>query len=98
MPDTAGAPPRRDRPRPPPFRPRFTIGLFYFAAFFVLFEFLQVLPSLIDVLDSMEPGPAMQAEAERILRDESNLGLTFVLALAATALGSWYGVLPGTKA
>ena len=98
MPPPDGAPPRSARPKPPPFRPRFTLGLFYFAGFVVLFELLQVLPSLIDLLGTMEPGPEQQAAAERLVRDESNLRLSLVLALAATALGSWLGVLPGTKA
>ena len=98
MPDREGAPQRSARPSPPPFRPRFTIGLVWFALFVVLFELLQVLPSLIELLGTMEPGAAQQAAAERLVREESNLRLSVALALAATALGSWLGVLPGTKA
>ena len=97
MPAQGDDPRRSARPSPPPFRPRFTIALLWFALFLVLFELLQVLPSLIELLGTMEPGPAQQAAAERLVREESNLRLSLVLALAATALGSWRGVLPGTR-
>jgi len=84
--------------RPPPFRPRFTLGLIYLAVFFVLFQFLQVLPELIHLLGSMEPGPDQQLAAERAMREGSSPLVSLVLALAATSLGSYYRVLPGMKA
>lgn len=86
------------RPRPPPFRPRFSIGIAYLAVFFVLFSFLQVLPGLIELLSTMQPGPAQQIAAERVMREGSSPLLSVVLSLAATALGSYYEVLPGMRA
>jgi hypothetical protein len=91
-------PPARSPRRPPPFRPRFTLGLVYLAVFFVLFQFLQVLPDLLDLLGSMEPGPDQQIAAERVMREGSSPLLSLVLSLAATSLGSYYQVLPGMKA
>lgn len=93
-----GSPPRHDRSRPPPFRPRFTIGVVYLATFFVLFSFLQVLPDLIGVLDSIASGPEQQQAAERIMRNGSSPFLSLVLSLGTTALATYYKVLPGMRA
>jgi hypothetical protein len=90
----AGRSPRRS---PPPFRPRFTLGIIYLAVFFVLFSFLQVLPDLIELLGSMEPGPAQERAAERVMRDGSSPLVSLVLSLAATALGASSQVLPGMR-
>jgi len=87
-------PPRR---RTPAFRPRFTTGIIYLVVFFVLFEFLQVLPDLVDLLSSMEPGPAQEQAATEIMRDGSSPLLSLVLSLAMTSLGSYYQVLPGMR-
>ena len=89
------SPPRR-RP-PPPFRPRFTIGIFYLVIFFFLFSFLQVLPDLIDLLGSMPPGPAQERAAEDVAREGVNPLVSVVLSLIATSLGSYYQVLPGMR-
>jgi len=94
-PDPVRPPQRR---APPPFRPRFSIGIAYLAVFFVLFSFLQVLPGLIELLGSMQPGPEQQLAAERVMREGTSPLLSVVLSLGATALGSYYQVLPGMRA
>jgi hypothetical protein len=89
--------PTDHRSRPPPFRPRFTIGIAYLATFLVLFSFLQVLPDLIGLLGSMPPGPEQQTAAEAIMRDGSSPFVSLVLSLGVTALGSYYQLLPGMR-
>lgn len=94
MPEHPSLPPRR---RPPPFRPRFTIGVLYLVGFFFLFSFLQVLPELIGLLRDMQPGPEQQAEAERVAREGSSPLIALLLSVAATSLGSYLKVLPGMR-
>lgn len=65
--------------------------------FFLLFAFLQVLPDLVGLLGSMEPGPEQQQAAERIMREGSSPLVSLVLSLGATALGTWYRLLPGMR-
>ncbi len=84
-------------PAPPPFRPRFTIGLFYLVVFFFLFSFLQVLPGLIEVLSSMPPGPEQEREAARVARQSVRPLASVALSLGATSLGSYFRVLPGMR-
>lgn len=94
--------PRRNdavpRRSPPPFRPRFTLGILYLAVFFVLFSFLQVLPELIELLGTMQPGPAQEQAAQSAMREGSSPLVSLVLSLAATSLGTYYEVLPGMRA
>jgi len=97
VPETRDRNPQPGARKPPPFRPRFTIGLVYMAVFFVLFQFLQVLPELIDLLRTMEAGVAQQQAAEHAMRVGSSPLVSLVLALAATSLGSYYKVLPGMR-
>ncbi len=82
--------------RPPPFRPRFTIGIFYLVVFFFLFAFLQVLPELIALLE-MPPGPDQERAALEATRSASNPLAAALLSLVATSLGSYYRILPGMK-
>lgn len=93
------APPPEPKPanrRPPPFRPRFTIGIFYLVVFFFLFSFLQILPDLIALLE-MPPGPDQKAAAAEAARLHSSPLVASLLALFATSIGSYYRVLPGMK-
>jgi hypothetical protein len=93
------APPPEAKPanrKPPPFRPRFTIGIFYLVAFFFLFSFLQILPDLIGLLE-MPPGPDQEAAAAEAARLHSSPLVASLLALLATSIGSYYRVLPGMK-
>jgi len=82
--------------RPPPFRPRFSIGILYLTLFFFLFSFLQVLPDLIALLD-MPAGPDQERAALEAARKASNPLAALLLSLFATSLGSYYRVLPGMK-
>ena len=93
--DSSSQPSGRGRP-PPPFRPRFSIGIFYLVAFFFLFSFLQVLPDLVALLE-MPPGPDQERAALEAARTTSRPLASILLALFATALGSYYRVLPGMK-
>ncbi len=83
--------------RPPAFRPRATIGLFYLVIFFFLFSFLQVLPDLLGLLGEMPPGPEQQRAAQEVARHNVNPLAAAVLSLLTTALGSHFQVLPGMR-
>ena len=82
------------------FRPRFAIGLFYFFVFFMLAGLLMILPELLDVLERVPPGPEQQEAAKEVARNAmgGKLGLAFLAALGATALGAYFEVLPGLAA
>ena len=82
--------------KPPPFRPRFSIGILYLVAFFFLFSFLQVLPDLVALLE-MPPGPNQELAAREAAQAATNPLASLLLAVLATALGSYYSVLPGMK-
>ena len=82
--------------RPPPFRPRFSIGIFYLILFFFVFSFLQVLPELLALLE-MPPGAEQEQAALEAARESSSPLTALLLSLAATSLGSYYQVLPGMK-
>ena len=87
---------RSAKRRPPPFRPRFTIGIFYLVLFFFLFSFLQILPDLIALLE-MPAGPEQQNAAQEASHRSSSPLASALLALLATSAGSYYRVLPGMK-
>ena len=82
--------------RPPAFRPRFTISIFYLVVFFFLFSFLMVLPDLIALLE-MPPGPEQQEAARLVAHRASDPLTAAILSLVATALGSFYRILPGMR-
>ncbi|MDG2050953.1 MAG: hypothetical protein P8M78_12395 [Myxococcota bacterium] len=88
------APPGRT---PPPFRPRFTIGIIYLVAFFLFFSFLQVLPELIHLAETMPPGPDQEEAARRVMQEGLNVLLSVLLSLGATSLGAYYSILPGMR-
>jgi hypothetical protein len=88
------APPVRN---PPPFRPRFTLGILYLGGFFLFFSFLQVLPELIHVAETMPPGPEQEEAARRVMQEGLNVLLSVLLSLAATSLGVYYSILPGMR-
>ena len=81
-------------------RPRFTLLLLYLFAFFFLFCLILVGPVLVEVLQTLPPGPE-QEEAARIAAQEAasgKLGVAFVLAIIATGVGIYKRWLPGTQA
>lgn len=87
------------RRRAPTFAPRFTLSLVYLVAFFFLYAFILILPALLGVLERVAPGPEQQAAAENAARTliQPKLGLAFGMSLVTTAVGAFYGVLPGLR-
>ncbi len=82
------------------FRPRVTVGLLYFLVFFFGICWVLALPGLLEVAQSVPPGPEQQVAAREataaLLR--GNLPIAAGLALVLTALGIYAGWLPGTRA
>jgi hypothetical protein len=87
------------RRRPSPFRPSFTLALFYLAGFFFLFSFLLVLPELLVVLRDVAPGPEQEARARDVARAALQPRLSWALGLAigSVGLGSYLRILPGLR-
>ena len=97
QPTTPGRPPQRHAA--PTFAPRFTLSLVYLVVFFFLYAFILILPALLGILEQVAPGPEQQAAAEKAARAviQPKLGLAFGLAIVTTAVGGYYGVLPGIR-
>jgi hypothetical protein len=91
--------------RAPPFRPRFTLVLFYVAGFFLLFAMLFALPDLLAGARALGPGPEEltpeeMAQAQEIARQALGGGkvlIALVASLATVGLGIWRNVLPGVR-
>jgi hypothetical protein len=91
--------------RAPPFRPRFTLVLFYVAAFFLLYAMLFALPDLVAGARTLGPGPEELtpdelARAREIARQAMGGGkvlIALVAALATVGFGIWRNVLPGVR-
>jgi len=83
----------------PTFQPRFTLSLAYLAFFFVFFCLVLILPELLELVESMPPGPELQQAAKEAAREavRPRLPLALLLAVAATGLGSYFRVLPGLR-
>jgi len=89
-------PPRSSTPL---FRPRFTLGLVYFALFFFFYCGFIVLPALIEIAWEVSFGPELQELAEYVAREQLR-GKTSYVALAALltlGLGSYARILPGLR-
>jgi len=86
--------------RPPPFQPRFTVGLFYLAGFFFLYCLVLIAPQLWSVLQSVPPGPDQERLAAEAAREaiRGKLLIALFASLATTALGGRVGWLPGMRA
>jgi hypothetical protein len=86
-------------PRPPSFRPRATLGLFYVFAFFFLFSFLLVAPVLWQGYQSVSVDPAQWESAQRAVQQamRPRLWIAVALAGAATLVAGRQGLLPGTR-
>lgn len=91
--------PEHPTSRPPPFQPRFTLSLFYLAAFFVLYCLVLVSPALLEVLRTVPHGPDQQQAATEAARQAIRGKLLFALlaALASVAIGGRTGWLPGMR-
>ncbi len=85
--------------RPQPFQPRFTVGLFYLAGFFVLYCLALIAPELWQVLQTVAPGPEQEQAAADAARKaiRGRLLLALLAALVTTALGGKAGWLPGMR-
>ena len=85
--------------RPPAFRPHFTLGLVYLVVFFIIFALLLILPSLLDVLAQVPPGPQQEQAAYEIAREGARprVYTAIALSVATVVLGTYYRILPGMK-
>ncbi len=78
--------------------------ILYFAAFFMGFSFLMVLPSLIEGARTLAPGPeelepAELARASEMVQERlrGKLPWAFVLAIGSVGVLTWYERLPGMR-
>ena len=85
--------------RTQPFQPRFTLGLFYLAVFFILYCLALIAPALWNVLRTVPPGPELEQAAAEVAKTaiQGRLLLALMGSLATTALGSKLGWLPGMR-
>ena len=89
-------------PRPrhsPTMRPRFTLALLYFFAFFFGFCLLIVAPELWHVFQNVPVGPEQEEAAKRLAQEaiQPRLHFAAALAIAATGAGMYYEMLPGMR-
>lgn len=89
----------------PPFRPRFTLVLFYVAGFFLLYAMLFALPDLLAGARALGPGPEEltpdeMARAREIGRQAMGGGkvlIALVASVATVGIGVWRNALPGLR-
>lgn len=88
--------PSRPRPR---FRPHFSLFLLYFAAFFIGFALLLILPEMLEAAASLPPGADAEQEGTALAREIAGPRLLTAFALAVLTLGvaAYYQVLPGIR-
>lgn len=81
------------------FRPRATLALLYFVAFFFLFSFLLVAPTLWQGFQSVSADPEQWESAQRAVQDAMRPRVWIAIALAAlaTLLGGHQRLLPGSR-
>jgi hypothetical protein len=91
--------PEPRRSRSPTFQPRFTLGLFYLFAFFILYCLILVAPELYDVARTVPVGPEQEQAAQEAVRQAVRPRLPIALAAAVltTALAGRAGWLPGMR-
>jgi hypothetical protein len=79
------------------FQPRFTLSILYLFGFFFLYCVLLVAPSLLEVLQSVPPGPEQQEAAQQVAHEvvRPRLWVAALLSALTTVLGAHYRVLPG---
>jgi hypothetical protein len=91
------APPRR---RPASFpRPFASLAIVYIFGFFFVYALAMVVPALIEVMNTVPPGPELERAAENAAYEaaQGRMGLAFLLSLATVVLGVWTQKLPGLK-
>jgi hypothetical protein len=96
--------PVRRRPRPPPFRPRFTLALFYVFALVLAWGLAFALPDLLAAARDLPPGPAELtpeelAQAREVAREALAGRVHSAVAAALVTFGvlAWRGWLPGLR-
>ena len=91
------AQPRRRAPGLP--RPFFTLAIVYIFGFFFVYAFALVAPALIEVLNSIPPGPEQERAAQQAAYEAASgrIGIAFLLSLATVILGVWQQKLPGFR-
>ncbi|MCH7598770.1 MAG: hypothetical protein IH881_03495 [Myxococcales bacterium] len=92
-------PPRTTQRDGPRYRPVALLGLLYFALLFLGFGLLLVVPELVQVFEEIAPGPEQQAAAQQAVHEvfRPRLPIALVMALAATAVGTHFKLLPGFR-
>lgn len=93
-PNPTPAPRRR---RGAPFRPRFTVSMFYLAAFALAFMMLMCLPGWLEVLAAGGNEETITRRAAEVARANARPHVAMLLSLLATGLGGYYEVLPGMR-
>jgi hypothetical protein len=88
--------------RPPArtgFQPVFTVLILYFAAFFIGFALLLILPEMLDAAARLPPGADPEVEGARVAQAAaaSHLLEAFLLATVTLVIGAYYQVLPGIR-
>jgi hypothetical protein len=91
--------------RSQPFRPRFTLMLFYVALFFFVYALLFALPGLVAGARELGPGPGELspeelAQAKEITQRALGGGKLFVAlaaSLATVGFAAWRRALPGMR-
>ncbi len=75
------------------------MGFLYVGAFFFLYCLFFTIPTLYEILQTTVPGPEQERLAQEAVRTavRPKLPIALVAALVTTALGTYTGVLPGTK-
>jgi len=95
-PRSAGSPSTRAAPA---FEPRFTLSVLYLAFFFFVWALILVLPEMLEALSRLAPGDDPEAAGKAAAQSaaQGRLWIALALSLASTALGTHFGVLPGTR-
>ena len=90
---------RESRQPGPQYRPVALLGMLYFGVFFLAWCMRLVMPELMEVLETIPPGPDQEAAASEAAREavRPRLLVAFALALGTTALGAHFKWLPGFR-
>jgi hypothetical protein len=88
--------------RAAPFRPRFTLTLFYLAGFFLLYALLFVAPELAPLLGDEAralPPEELRARARQVSQQamQGKVLLALAAAVITVGLAAWRRVLPGMR-
>ena len=81
------------------FQPRFTLSILYLFGFFFLYCLLLIAPSLLEVAQTVPPGPEQQEAAQKVAHEvvRPRLWIAAVLSALTTVLGAHYRILPGMQ-